>query len=122
MTMTRALSASTITGDTVKNANGDDLGNIEEIVIDLDSGRVAYTVLAAGGFLGLGEKFFAIPWDMITVDTDNHEVILDVDKELLEKAPGFDRDNWPEASDRAYQSDVYRYYERTPYWEVTDNL
>jgi sporulation protein YlmC with PRC-barrel domain len=120
--MTRALSASTITGDPVKNANGDDLGNIEEIVIDLDSGRVAYAVLAAGGFLGLGEKFFAIPWDMVTVDLDNKEVVLDLEKELLEKAPGFDKDNWPEASDRTYLSDVYRYYERTPYWEVTDNL
>jgi sporulation protein YlmC with PRC-barrel domain len=122
MTMTRALSASTITGDPVKNTNGDDLGNLEEIVIDLDSGRVAYTVLAAGGFLGLGEKFFAIPWDMVTVDMDNKEVILDIQKELLEKAPGFDKDNWPQPSDRTYLSDVYRYYERTPYWEVTDNL
>lgn len=122
MTMTRALSASTITGDPVKNANGDDLGNIEEIVIDLDSGRVAYAVLAAGGFLGLGEKFFAIPWDMVTVDLDNKEVILDVEKELLEKAPGFDKDNWPQSTDLTYLSDVYRYYERTPYWEVTDNL
>ncbi len=122
MTMTRALSASTITGDAVKNANGDDLGNIEEIVIDLDGGRVAYTVLAAGGFLGLGEKFFAIPWDMVTVDMDNKEVVIDIEKELLEKAPGFDRDNWPKLSDQAHLSEVYRYYERTPYWEVTDNL
>ncbi len=121
MTMTRALSASTITGDPVKNTNGDDLGNIEEIVIDLDSGRVAYTVLAAGGFLGLGEKFFAIPWDMVSVDMDNKEVILDIDKDLLEKAPGFDKDNWPATSDRTHLGDVYRYYERTPYWEVTDN-
>lgn len=122
MTMTRALSASTITGDTVRNTNGDDLGNIEEIVLDLDSGRVAYTVLAAGGFLGVGEKFFAIPWDMVTVDLDNKQVILDIDKELLKAAPGFDKDNWPQLADQAYLSDVYRYYERTPYWEVTDNL
>lgn len=117
MTMQNALSASTITGDTVRNANGDDLGTIEEIVLDLDRGRVAYAVLAAGGFLGMGEKFFAIPWDRLTVDMDNKEVILNVDKDLLQNAPGFDKDNWPDAKDNAWVADVYRYYESQPYWE-----
>lgn len=117
MTMQNALSASTITGDTVRNANGDDLGTIEEIVLDLDRGRVAYAVLGAGGFLGMGEKFFAIPWDRLTVDMDNKEVILNVDKDLLQNAPGFDKDNWPDAKDNAWVADVYRYYESQPYWE-----
>jgi sporulation protein YlmC with PRC-barrel domain len=120
MTMTRALSASTITGDPVTNANGESLGNIEEIVIDLDSGRVAYTVLAAGGFLGLGEKFFAIPWDMVTVDMDNKEVIIDIEKELLEKAPGFDKDNWPDMADPAFGKQIYSYYGYKEYWDEGD--
>lgn len=116
MTMTKALSASTLTGDKARNPAGDDLGKIEEVVIDLDTGRVAYAVLAAGGFLGMGDKYFAIPWDRLTVDTDNKEVVVNVDKEILEKAPGFDKDNWPEVSDNAWIADVYRYYQSTPYW------
>lgn len=116
---TKALSASTITGDDVRNTDGEKLGNLEEIVIDLDGGRVSYAVLAAGGFLGLGDKFFAIPWDLLTVDTDAHEVVVDVSKELLENAPGFDKDNWPEIDDRNWIGDVYRYYGREPYWDET---
>jgi len=114
-----SLSASTLKGDKVRNPQGDDLGHLEEIVIDLDGGRVSYAVLASGGFLGLGDKFFAIPWDMLTVDTDNHELILDVPKETLENAPGFDKDNWPDAHDRSWMVDVYRYYGREPYWDDT---
>jgi sporulation protein YlmC with PRC-barrel domain len=112
-----ALSASTITGDKVRNADGDDLGHLEEIVIDLEGGRVSYAVLASGGFLGLGDKFFAIPWDLLTVDTDNKELVLDVSKETIQNAPGFDKDNWPDTTDRSWIVDVYRYYGREPYWD-----
>jgi sporulation protein YlmC with PRC-barrel domain len=112
-----ALSASTITGDKVRNADGDDLGHLEEIVIDLEGGRVSYAVLASGGFLGLGDKFFAIPWDLLTVDTDNKELVLDVSKETIQNAPGFDKDNWPDTTDRSWIVDVYRYYGRGPYWD-----
>jgi len=113
----QALSASTLTGDKVRNTGGDALGHLEEIVIDLDGGRVAYVVLASGGFLGMGDKYFAIPWDLITVDTENHEVIIDLEKEVFDKAPGFDKDDWPQTHDREWMSDVYRYYGREPYWE-----
>ena len=99
MTVT-SLSASTITGDVARNAEGDKLGHLEELVIDLDGGRVNYAVLASGGFLGMGEKLFAIPWDLLSVDTENHEIVVDVSKEVLSKAPGFDKDNWPDISDR----------------------
>ena len=114
---TTALSASTITGDKVRNNEGDKLGNLEEIVIDIGTGRVAYAVLASGGFLGLGDKYFAVPWDLLSIDTDNHEVIIDVDKEVLKDAPGFDKDDWPDVDDRAWMGDVYRYYGSEPYWE-----
>jgi sporulation protein YlmC with PRC-barrel domain len=112
-----SMSASTLTGDKVRNTDGDALGHLEEIVIDLDGGRVSYAVLASGGFLGLGDKFFAVPWDLLTVDTDSKEIVLDVSKETIENAPGFDKDNWPDTNDRAWIVDVYRYYGREPYWE-----
>lgn len=114
---TTALSASTITGDKVRNNEGDKLGNLEEIVIDIGTGRVAYAVLASGGFLGLGDKYFAVPWDLLSIDTDNHEVVIDVDKEVLKDAPGFDKDDWPDVDDRTWMGDIYRYYGSEPYWE-----
>ena len=116
MTVT-SLSAGTITGDSARNRQDEKLGHIAELVIDLDGGRVNYAVLASGGFLGLGEKYFAIPWDLLTVDTDNHDVVIDVSKDMLENAPGFDKDNWPDIHDRSWVGDVYRYYGREPYWE-----
>jgi sporulation protein YlmC with PRC-barrel domain len=119
MTVT-SLSASTITGDKARNPEGEQLGHLEEVVIDLEGGRVNYAVLASGGFLGLGEKFFAIPWDLLSVDTDNHEIVVDVSKDLLRQAPGFDKDNWPDINDRAWVGEVYRYYGRDPYWEIPE--
>ncbi|MFP3883552.1 MAG: PRC-barrel domain-containing protein [Actinomycetota bacterium] len=113
----QSLSASTIIGDEVHNLNGEELGHIEELVLDLNNGRVNYAVLSSGGFLGVGDKLFAIPWDLLTVDTDEEAVVLDLSKETLENAPGFDKDNWPNIHDRSWVGDVYRYYGREPYWE-----
>ena len=110
------LSASTIIGTPVENAAGENLGRIEELMIDLASGRVAYAVLSFGGFLGVGDKLFAIPWDGLSVNTDEKVIILDVDKEMLEFAPGFDKDKWPETSEHAWLTDVYEYYGYNPYW------
>lgn len=110
------LSAGTLIGDPVRNLQGEDLGKLEEIMIDLDEGRVAYAVLSFGGFLGMGNKLFAIPWEALSVDTENHAVVLNVQKELLENAPGFDKDSWPKTGDRQWLVDVYSYYGYDPYW------
>src|SRR6266542_2627241 len=91
----RVLSAGTLTGDRVRNSAGEDLGKIEEIMIDIPTGRVAYAVLSFGGFLGMGNKLFAVPWEALTVDEVNHEFVMNADKQMLESAPGFDKDNWP---------------------------
>ena len=95
----RVMSAGTLAGDRVRNAAGEDLGKIEEIMIDVPSGRIAYAVLSFGGFLGMGNKLFAVPWNALTLNEAEHEFILDVDKSTLENAPGFDKDNWPDMSD-----------------------
>ena len=110
------LSAGTLTGDTVRNRQDEELGNVEEIMIDLDSGRVSYFVLSAGGFLGVGDKYFAIPWELLEVDTENHDVVVDLSKETVENAPGFDKDNWPDGSDLNWLNDIYTYYGTEPYW------
>jgi sporulation protein YlmC with PRC-barrel domain len=115
----RVMSAGTLAGDRVRNASGEDLGKVEEIMIDVPTGRIAYAVLSFGGFLGMGNKLFAIPWDALTLDEDNHEFILNVDKQTLENAPGFDKDNWPDMADQSWGSEIYSYYGKTPYWDTT---
>ncbi|HUA85179.1 MAG TPA: PRC-barrel domain-containing protein [Bryobacteraceae bacterium] len=113
----RVLSASTLAGDKVVNAKGEDLGKINEIMIDIPLGRVAYAVLSFGGFLGMGDKLFAIPWARLAVDEENKRFVLNVDKATLEKAPGFDKSNWPDMSDQSWGSRIYSYYGVNPYWE-----
>ena len=110
------LSGSSLKGDKVVNYKGEDLGKIEEIMIDLDRGRVAYAVLSFGGVFGMGDKLFAIPWQALTVDTTKKCLVLNADKELLEKAPGFDKNNWPDMADLSLGSTLYGYYGYKPYW------
>jgi sporulation protein YlmC with PRC-barrel domain len=109
----RVLGAGTLTGDSVRNNAGEDLGKIEEIMIDLESGRVAYAVLSFGGFLGIGDKLFMVPWGSLTVDQSAHQFVLDVSREQLEKAPGFDKNNWPDMADAGYGKSI------DAFWEVT---
>lgn len=111
------MSASTLDGNDVVNSVGDDLGKIEDIMLDVMSGRIAYAVLSFGGFLGMGDKLFAVPWSALTLDTDEKRFVLDVPKERLEKAPGFDKNHWPSMADRTWASEVHAYYEVSPYWE-----
>ena len=112
----RVLSASTLAGDDVRNLAGEDLGRVDEIMIDIPSGRVAYAVLSFGGVFGMGNKLFAVPWNALRVDEDEKCFILDVDKSTLESAPGFDEDNWPDMADVTWGSEVSRYCNAMPYW------
>jgi sporulation protein YlmC with PRC-barrel domain len=114
------LSTSTIKTDRVVNTAGEDLGRIEELMIDLDSGRVAYAVLSFGGFLGMADKLFAIPWNALTLRAHEHAFTLDIPKDVLERAEGFDKNEWPLT--RSELSRTYTYYGYQPYWqrEVTE--
>jgi sporulation protein YlmC with PRC-barrel domain len=113
----RVLSASTLKDEKVVNPAGDDLGNIEDYMIDLDNGRIAYCVLSFGGFLGMGDKLFAVPWSALTLDTVNKRFILNIDRERLKDAPGFDKDNWPDMTNADWGTRVYSFYRVKPYWE-----
>jgi sporulation protein YlmC with PRC-barrel domain len=111
------LSASTIIGNGVVNTEGDDLGEIKELMIDLSFGKVAYAVLQYGGFLGIGDKLFAIPWEALSLNTENKKFMLGIDEETLKNAEGFDKDNWPDMADYKWSSTVYDYYGYPKYWE-----
>ena len=115
----QVLSATTIIGDKVINPQGEHLGEIKELMIDLDLGRVAYAVLSFGGVMGLGEKLFAVPFQALQLRPDRHEFVLNVDKEKLKKAPGFDKNNWPSTADRTWGAQIHKYYGCEPYWETS---
>src|SRR5438046_794174 len=113
----RTLSASSLAGDKVVDQSGNEIGKIEELMIDVVSGRVAYAVLSFGGFMGLGNKLFALPWSAVSVDETNKRFVANVSKDTLERAPGFDKDKWPDMSDPVYAQGIYRHYGAQPYWE-----
>jgi len=113
----RIMAASTLDGDKVVNAAGEDLGDIKDIMIDVPSGRVAYAVLSFGGILGVGSNLFAVPWHALQLDPENHRFILNVDKEQLRNAPGFDKDHWPSMADESWANEIHEFYGSSPYWE-----
>ena len=117
LTSRNFLLASTLAKFKVENTAGEDLGKIEDLMIDSATGRVAYAVLSFGGFLGFGDKLFAIPWSKLSSDpVKDKTFILNVPKERLDKARGFDKNNWPNVADPKWRSETYKYYEAEPYW------
>ncbi|MBL0358896.1 MAG: PRC-barrel domain-containing protein [Chitinophagaceae bacterium] len=92
------LTASSIIGDKVHDDKDESMGKIEDIMIDLSTGKIDYIVVEFGGFLGIGIKYYAIPFTMLKVDPDKKIFVFDQKKELLEKAPGFDLAHWPDTN------------------------
>ncbi|MGB4862349.1 MAG: PRC-barrel domain-containing protein [Tepidiformaceae bacterium] len=113
---TSVLSASTLSGDSIVNASGEDVGKLEDIMLDLDHGKVAYAVLSVGGFMGMGDKLFALPWESLQVDTANKRLICNVPKEKFEASDGFDKSNWPNLADPSFRDRTYSQYGAKPYW------
>ena len=112
----RTLGASTLIQDKVVNLAGQDIGRIEELMVDVTTGRVAYAVLSFGGFMGIGNKLFALPWSALTVDETKKRFVVNVTRESLAQMPGFDKDHWPDLNDLEYAQGVYRQWGATPYW------
>ncbi|MCH2546665.1 MAG: PRC-barrel domain-containing protein [Alphaproteobacteria bacterium] len=104
------LSAASIDGDKVKNAKGEDLGNIKDLMINTATGEIQYAVLSFGGFMGMGDKFFAVPWEAFAVDWEDECLTLNVEKDVLKSAPGFDKDNWPNMADLKFQDQISGHY------------
>jgi sporulation protein YlmC with PRC-barrel domain len=112
----KVLSSTTICGDPVVNAAGENLGEIEDLMVDLHNGRVAYAVLSFGGFMGIGDKLFAVPFEALKLDAEHDRFVLDIPREKLEKAPGFDKSSWPDFADPRFGQQVYGYYDISTYW------
>lgn len=107
----RSISAKTFTGTKVQNLKGENIGNIQDLMIDLETGRVLYAVLSFGGFMGIGDEYFAIPLEALVFSEKEEDLVkIDIDKETLEEAPGFDKENWPREPTDEFIHSVYDYY------------
>ena len=93
------LTATSIVGDKVLNDAGEHMGSIKDIMMDIRIGRIEYYVVEFGGFLGIGEKFFAIPFNRLQIDPEKKVFRFSESKETLKKAPGFDKHHWPETNE-----------------------
>jgi len=102
--------AGSLVGTPVHNNAGQLLGKIEELVVDPSTGNVTIAILSMGGLLGFGDRLVAIPWNALSVMPGRDYVLLDMDKNVLLRAPAFDRRQWPDVADASWRSQVYTYY------------
>jgi sporulation protein YlmC with PRC-barrel domain len=113
----RLMTASKMCGSKVLNRQNETLGQIDQIVIDVPRGLIAYAAMASGGFLGLGERLFAVPWTALTYDAGRECFVMEARKEVFENAPGFDKDRWPTEAKDDWHDEVHRRYGARPYWK-----
>jgi len=104
------MGADTLIGNAVYNTEGEDIGDIKEIMLDMRSGEVSYAVLSFKPFLSLGEKLFAVPWKALRLDTEHKRFTLEVKKDILRNAPGFDKTHWPNMADQVWQNQISSFY------------
>jgi sporulation protein YlmC with PRC-barrel domain len=114
MTNPVVLSLNTLTGYKVQNAAGEDLGRIDDLVLDQKTGRVQYAVLAFGGIFGMGNRLVAIPWPSLRLRNDNKVFVLNIDKETLQHAPSFDKAHWPDMSLPEWRDKIETYFTYNP--------
>lgn len=94
----------------LENSREKDLGEINDVVFDEANGRVSYVAISVGGFLGIGDKLFAIPWQSLKVKPGREVFVLDVDKKRLQDAPGFNEKSWPTVATTDFVASIHRYY------------
>jgi hypothetical protein len=106
----RVIAASRVQGTSVTNPAHESLGSIRDVVLDKLDGNVRYAVLQFGGFFGMGSKLFALPWELLNYDESEDAYVIDVSKDVLESAPGFDSDHWPDMGVNAFDTNLRRHY------------
>ena len=112
----RSLPSKKIVGSNVHNTKGEQIGTIDDLVIDLKLGKVPYAALSVGGVLGIGDQLFAVPYDEFKTshDTNNNiSFVLDISKDRLENAPGFDKNHCPDFANPQWKSQIDTYYQHS---------
>ncbi|MEJ7645828.1 MAG: PRC-barrel domain-containing protein [Chryseolinea sp.] len=109
----KRLTATSIIGDKVENPKGEDLGKIDNFMVNIQSGQIEYVVLEFGSFLGVGGKLFAIPYKQLYLNAEKECFVLNREKESFKDMPGFDKNHWPDTNDHTYYQDVDYYWGAT---------
>lgn len=115
------LKVSSVIGMKVQDTEGKRLGDIKDLVIDPMDGSIGYAVLDFGGFLGIGDKYFAVPWEALQWTADRKVIVLDVTKKDLKQAPGFDKNHWPDLGTEEQALLIYEFYGTPLPGEATDS-
>lgn len=116
------MAADTLEGTRVVSSDGEDVGEISHIMLDVRTARIAYAVLSEGGFLGMGTTLHAMPWSALTLDTDEKCFRVDITAQQLKDEPGFDKEQWPPMADADWGTLVHQYYNCQPYWTGTRDV
>ncbi|WP_423763004.1 PRC-barrel domain-containing protein [Burkholderia sp. NLJ2] len=114
------MAARTLEGDRVLTTDGDDIGKVTDIMLDMRSGRIAYAVVASPGMRGSGDKLLAVPWNALMLDVERKCFVLPVVAERVREAPGFDRNRWPAMADPDWAEALHAYYGSAPYWLIEE--
>ncbi len=112
------IAAHQVQGTTVYNAALEKLGSVEDVMLDKASGRIAYAILSFGGFLGIGDRYYPLPWAKLNYDTEMGGYIVDIDRDVLEGAPSYTNPAKAAWDDEAWSRGVYTYYGVHPYWDL----
>ena len=112
------ISASKVTGTNVYNTAGESLGEINDVMIDKRSGKIAYAIMSFGGFLGIGEQYHPLPWTTLKYDTRQGGYVVGITKEQLQGAPTYGFKDTPAWGDRAYETRIHDHYKAAPYWGI----
>ena len=107
--------ASSFSARTVVDSDGQVLGSVVDLMLDLDRGCVAYAVVGTGGFMGIGERLFAVPWSALR--TDGAQLALQGKRSDFEDAPSFDREHWPHTPAASWHRRLHDHFHSRPYWE-----
>ena len=107
---TMIVNSNDVVGVEVENLQGEDLGEVEAIMLNKIDGQVSYVVLTSGGFLGMGNKLFALPWSIFSYNPEREKFTINIDKERLKNSPGFDKDHWPDMNSATWGKEIREYY------------
>ena len=110
------VAAASIRGTAVYNTEGEALGSIDDLMLDAQTGRIAYALMSFGGFLGIGERYHPLPWAMLRYDRDKRRFVVPLSKATLLEAPNYGPGEKPQWGERAYEEAIHDYYKTNRYW------
>lgn len=113
---TKAIPASRVIGTSVYNQAGEKVGTIEDVMLDKTSNGIMFAVIGFGGFLGIGEKYHAVPWSVLDYEKTEGGYVVPFSREQLEAAPAYSINELTREDGQSARDESYAYYKVQPYW------